>query len=108
MDEYLFKRLLFAGEDEENIEELINLGYFRKHDGVIYRTEKYQRETEEFINLKKESLYEAVKSLGSAEDIDKVMALAGIKDFITFVFLAEELVSDGRLKKDKEKNCVIT
>ena len=107
MDEMFFKRLLFAGEDDEDFEELIKLGYFAKKDGHVFRTDKYIAETEQFINSKKEALYKAVKKLGSAQDINKVMEKAGIKEFITFVFLAEELVADGRFVKDKEKNCLI-
>jgi DNA polymerase II large subunit len=106
MDEYLFKRLLFAGEEEE-IEDLIKLGYFKRDHDKIYRTEKYQHDTEKFINVKKIALYEAVKKLGSAEDMDRAMEMAGIKDFITFIFIAEELVEEGKFKKDPQKNCVI-
>ncbi len=106
MDEYLFKRLLFAGEEEE-IKDLIKLGYFNRDNDKIYRTEKYQHDTEEFINAKKDSLYQAVKKLGSAEDMDQTMEMAGIKDFITFIFIAEELVEEGKFKKDPKKNCVL-
>ncbi len=107
MDEALFKRLLFVGEDDENIEELFNLGYLKKIDGVVCKTEKYQKDTGDFIDSKKESLYAAIKKLGSAEDMQKTMEIAGIKDFITFIFIAEELVADGKLAKDKVKNCVL-
>lgn len=106
MDEMLFKRLVFAGE-EEDIEELVKMGYFKKVDGTIRRTNKFLEETGKFIDTKKETLFEVVKELGSAEHMDRVMEMAGIKDFITFVFLAEELVEDGRLVKDKVKNVVI-
>ncbi len=108
MDETLFKRLLFVGEDDENIGELISLGYLKKIDGTFCKTDKYQKDTGEFIASKKESLYKAIKKLGSAEDMQKTMELAGIEDFITFIFIAEELVADGKLAKDKVKNCVIT
>jgi len=106
MDEMLFKRLVLAGE-EEDIEELVKMGYFKKIDGTICRTNKFLEETGKFIDTKKETLFEVVRELGSAEDINKVMEMASIKDFITFVFLAEELVEDGRLVKDKVKNVVI-
>ncbi len=105
MDEYTFKQLMLAG-GEDDIEEFINLGYFKRIDGVVCRTDKFNEETAGFINSMKESLYQAVRELGSAEDMNKTMEMAGIKDFITFVFIAEELVQDGRLKKDKEKNVV--
>ncbi len=104
MDEALFKRLLLAGEEDKDFRELVKTGYFKKIDGTICRTEKFVKETGEFIDAKKELLYEAVKKLGDAEDMAKAMELAGIKDFITFVFVAEELVADGRLVKDKVKN----
>lgn len=107
MDEKFFKRLLLAGEDDENFEELVRLGYFARKDDYVFRTEKYKAETDKYIELKKQDLYKAVKKLGSAEDINKVMDMAGIKEFIIFVFLAEELVVDGKLAKDKEKNCLI-
>ncbi|NPV72491.1 MAG: hypothetical protein HPY89_01575 [Pelotomaculum sp.] len=107
MNEMLFKRLLTAGEEEENIEELIAMGYFTRKGGVICRTRKYREETENFISSKKERLYEVIKRHGSAEDIPRVMGEAGISDFITFIFLAEELVADGRLVKDRVKNCVV-
>lgn len=106
MDEMLFKRLMFAGE-EEDIKELIKMGYFTKIDGVICRTKRFAEETGSFIDTRKEILFEAVKKLGSAEDLEKVMVMAGLKDFITFIFLAEELVEDGRLVKDKVKNVVV-
>ena len=35
------------------------------------------------------------------------MEMAGIKDFITFVFIAEELVEEGKFVKDREKNVVL-
>ncbi|HOV78600.1 MAG TPA: hypothetical protein PK728_00715 [Bacillota bacterium] len=107
MDESLFKRLLFAGEDEENFEELVELGYFGRKEGIVFRTKKFIDETDSFIKSKKDSLYKAVKQLGSAADIGKTMEMAGIKDFITFVFIAEELIADGRFVKDREKNCLI-
>jgi hypothetical protein len=107
LEEKMFKRLLLAGEGDEGIEELIELGYFKKIEGTICRTNKYLEETGEFIDAKKDSLYEAVRKLGSAEDINKTMELAGIKDFLTFVFVAEELVQDGKFVKDKVKNCLI-
>lgn len=107
LEEKMFKRLLLAGEGDEDIDELIKLGYFKNMEGTICRTSKYLEETGKFIDAKKESLYEAVKNLGSAEDINKTMDLAGIKDFLTFVFVAEELVQDGRFVKDKVKNCLI-
>lgn len=103
----MFKRLLLAGEDDDNIDELIKLGYFKNMEGTICRTSKYLEETGEFIDAKKKTLFEAVKKLGSAEDINKTMELAGIKDFLTFVFVAEELVQDGKFVKDKVKNCLI-
>ena len=38
MDETLFKRLLLAGEDDENIDELIRMGYFKNMNGKILQT----------------------------------------------------------------------
>ena len=107
MDEGLFKRLLLAGEDDENISDLIAEGYLKVIDGKVLRTKKYQTEMDEFITSKKEALYRAVEELGSAENIPQTMEAAGITDFITFIFLAEELVAEGKLKKDASKNCVI-
>ncbi|NLI12845.1 hypothetical protein [Pelotomaculum propionicicum] len=106
MDEIMFKRLMFAGEEEE-VKELMKMGYFTKVDGVICRTRKFVEETGSFIDAKKEILFEVVKELGDAQDMEKVMEKAGIKDFITFIFLAEELVEDGRLLKDKLKNVIV-
>ncbi|MDD2553191.1 MAG: hypothetical protein PHP51_01280 [Desulfotomaculaceae bacterium] len=106
MDESFFKLLMFAGEGDENLDELIEMGYFKKIDGTICRTNKFLAETGRFIDDKKESVYQAVQELGSAEDMDAVMGKAGIKDFITFIFVTEELVGDGKLVKDKEKNVV--
>jgi len=97
MDEIMFKRLLLAGDDDGSIEELIELGYFKKINGTVCRTNKYQDETNKFITSKKELLYEAIKKLGSTEDIQKVMKIAGIQDYVTFVFIAEELIQDGKL-----------
>ncbi len=106
MDEIMFKRLMFAGEEDE-INELMRMGYFTRIDGVICRTGKFLEETGSFIDTKKEILFEVVKELGDAEDLEKVMEKAGIKDFITFIFLAEELVEEGRLVKDKVKNVIV-
>lgn len=103
----MFKRLLLAGDGDEGIDELIELGYFKNIEGTICRTSKYLEETGKFIDARKEALYEAVKKLGSAEDINKTMELAGIEDFLTFVFVAEELVQDGKFVKDRDKNCLI-
>lgn len=107
MDDSLFKRLLLVGEDDGDISDLIAMGYLKVIEGKVLRTQKYQTEMEEFITSKKEALYRAVEELGSAENIPKTMEAAGITDFITFIFLAEELVAEGRLKKDAVKNCVI-
>jgi ASC-1-like (ASCH) protein len=111
LDEKMFKRLLLAGEGDDNIDELIKLGYFKRIEGRMCRSNKYLEETGSFIESKKETLYEAVKQLGSAEDLEKTMELAGIRDFITFVFIAEELVRMGnssriRLKIVLSNNCL--
>jgi hypothetical protein len=107
MDESFFKVLMFAGEGDDNLKDLIDRGYFKIIDGTICRTNKFLEETGSFIDTKKESLYLVVKEFGSAENLEAVMEKAGIKDFITFVFVAEELVEDGRLVKDKVKNVVL-
>ena len=107
MDESFFKVLMFAGEGDENLEDLIDRGYFKIIDGTICRTKKFIEETGRFIDIKKESLYRVVKEQGSAENLEDVMEKSGIKDFITFVFVAEELVEDGRLVKDKVKNVIL-
>lgn len=107
MDESLFKQLMLAGEGDENLKDLIERGYFKIVDGAICRTSKFLEETGIFIDAKKEALYQAVKETGSAENIEEVMEKAGIKDFITFVFMAEELVEDGKVVKDKLKNVVL-
>jgi hypothetical protein len=107
MDEMLFKRLLLAGEDDENIEELIRMGYFKKMNGRILQTGLCREDMGRFIDAKKALVYGAVKELGSAEDMDRVMEMAGLKDFITFVFVAEELVGEGKFVKDKVKNVVL-
>mgnify|MGYP005846255227 CR=1 FL=1 len=107
MDEEFFKKLLFVGQDNDDIEEFISLGYFIKSNDTVFRTNKYEEEIVRFIDSKKERLYQAIKGLGSAQDIKKVMELAGIKEFITFSVVAEELVREGKLVKDKEKICII-
>jgi hypothetical protein len=107
MDETLFKTLMFAGEGDENLDELIEQGYFKIIDGSVCRTDKFLEETGRFIDDRKERLYQVVKKQGSAEDMEQTMEKAGIKDFITFIFVAEELVEDGRLVKDKVKNVVL-
>ncbi|NLJ75976.1 MAG: hypothetical protein GX325_01795 [Peptococcaceae bacterium] len=107
MDESFFKVLMFAGEGDENLNELMDKGYFKKIDGTICRTNKFLLETGRFIDEKKESVYQAVKELGDAESIEAVMEKAGIEDVITFIFVTEELVEDGRLVKDKVKNVVL-
>ncbi len=98
---------MLAGEEDDGFRELVKMGYFKKINGTICRTDKFIEETGSFIDAKKEPLYEAVKKLGNAQDMGKAMELAGIKDFITFVFVAEELVADGRLVKNKEKNLLL-
>lgn len=107
MDERLFKRLLLAGEDDENIDELIRMGYFKKMNGRILQTGMCREDMGLFIDAKKVLVYQAVKELGSAEDMDRVMKMAGIEDFITFVFVTEELVGEGKFVKDKVKNVVL-
>lgn len=107
MDEILFKRLLLAGVDDEDIGELIKLGYFKRIDDTVCRTSKYRDDTDRFISSKKDLLYKAVKELGSAEDIKRVMEITGIKDYITFVFIAEELIQEGKLIKTKGNNWAI-
>ena len=107
MDESLFKTLMLAGEGDENLDELIGMGYFKVIDGSVCRTDKFLADTGRFIDGKKELLYQAVKEMGGAEDMEAVMAKAGIKDFITFIFVAEELVGEGKLVKDKVKNVVL-
>lgn len=107
MDESLFKTLMFAGEGDENLDELLEKGYFKIIEGSVCRTNKFLEETGRFIDDMKERLYQAVKEMGSAENMEEVMEKAGIKDFITFVFVAEELVGEGKLVKDKVKNVVL-
>lgn len=106
MDEELFRMLLFSEQDGIAVEEFIKLGYLIKSNGVIFRTNKLDEELKEFIDNKKESLYGAVKEYGSARDIKKVMEMAGIKEFITFSVVADELVKEGKLIKDKEEICI--
>lgn len=107
MDEILFKQLMFAGEGDENLDELIEKGYFKIIDGSVCRTNKFLEETGRFIDDRKERLYRVVKEQGSAENLEETMEKAGIKDFITFIFVAEELVGEGKLVKDKVKNVVL-
>lgn len=107
MDESLFKTLMLVGEGDENLDELIEMGFFKVIDGHVCRTDKFVEETGRFIDDKKERLYQAVKELGGAEDMEAAMEKAGIQDFITFIFVAEELVGEGRLVKDKVKNVVL-
>lgn len=106
MDEELFRMLLFAEKDGTDVEEFIKLGYLIRSNDTIFRTNKLDEELKEFFSAKKESLYEAIKEFGSAQDIRKVMESAGIKEFITFSVVADELVKEGRLVKDKEKICI--
>lgn len=107
MDETMFKRLLFAGEDDENIEELVELGYFKKIDGTICKTNKCLADTDRFINSRKELLYEAIKKLGDADDIKKIMEMAGISDYVTFIFVSEELIQDGKLTKSQDEKWIV-
>lgn len=107
MDEELFRMLLFAEEDGTSVEEFIKLGYLIRSNDAIFRTCKLDEDLKEFIDLKKESLYAAVKEFGSARDIQKVMERAGIKEFITFSVVADELVKEGKLIKDKEMICMV-
>lgn len=107
MDEAMFKRLLFAGADDENIGELIDLGYLKRKNGTICRTNKYQVATDKFISQKKEHLFKAIERLGNADDIKKIMEAAGIKDYVTFIFVAEELIKDGKLIKGEGNKWLI-
>lgn len=107
MDEEFFRRLMFAGVENDDIEEFISLGYFIKSSDTVFKTNKYDEEIGQFIDSVKEPLYHAIKELGSAQDIKKVMKLAGIKEFFTFSVVAEELVREGKLVKDREKICVV-
>jgi len=108
MDEELFRHLIFLeANNNSDIEEFIRLGYFIRCNDTVYRTEKLEEDIKEFVGLKKESLFAAIKELGSAREIIKVMELAGIQQFITFSVLADELVREGRIIKDKENICVL-
>ncbi|NQS76032.1 MAG: hypothetical protein HQP61_06275, partial [Peptococcaceae bacterium] len=97
MDENLFRMLLFAEKDGVCEEEFIKLGYLIKSNDTVYRTNKLDRELNEFIDTKKKSLYAAVKEIGNARDIKMVMEKAGIKEFLTFSVVADELVKEGKL-----------
>jgi hypothetical protein len=107
MDEEMFSMLLFAEQDGANEEELIKLGYLIRSNDAIFRTNKMDKELREFVDAKKESLYTAIKESGSASDIEKTMEKAGIQRFITFSVVADELVKEGKLIKDKENICII-
>ena len=106
MDEEMFRMLLFSERDGVNEEELIKLGYLIKSNDTVFRTNKMDTELREFIDAKKEALFEAVKESGSARDIKKTMEIAGIRDFFTFSVVADELVNEGKLVKDKENICI--
>ena len=106
MDEEMFRMLLFSERDGVNEEEFIKLGYLIKSNDTVFRTNKMDTELREFIDAKKEALFEAVKESGSARDIKKTMESAGIRDFLTFSVVADELVSEGKLIKDKENICI--
>ena len=106
MDEELFRMLLFAEKDGVGEEEFIKLGYLIRSNDTVYRTNKLDEELKEFIDVRKESLYKAIKEYGSARDIKKVMESAGIKEFLTFSVVADELVKEGKLIKDKELICI--
>jgi hypothetical protein len=77
-----------------------------KRSYTVFRTNKMDTELREFIDAKKEALYEAVKALGSACDIKKTMETAGIRDFLTLSVVADELVNEGKLIRDKENICI--
>ncbi|NLJ75916.1 MAG: hypothetical protein GX325_01480 [Peptococcaceae bacterium] len=106
MDENLFRMLLFAEKDGVCEEEFIKLGYLIKSNDTVYRTNRLDRELNEFIDAKKKSLYAAVKEIGNARDIKMVMEKADIKEFLTFSVVADELVKEGKLFKDKEMICL--
>lgn len=106
MDEELFRMLLFSEQDGTAVEEFIKLGYLIRSNDAVFRTSKLDKEMREFIDAKKEALYEAVKEYGSARDIKKTMEKAGIREFITFSVAADELVQEGKLIKDKENICI--
>lgn len=106
MDEELFRMLLFTEKEGTSVEEFIKLGYLIRSNDTIFGTEKLDEELKEFIDAKKETLYEAIKEFGSARDIQKVMERAGIKEFITFSVVADELVKEGKLVKDREMICI--
>ncbi len=108
MDEELFRHLIFLeANNSSDIEEFIKLGYFIRCNDTVYRTEKLEEDIKEFVELKKEALFAVIKELGNAREINKVMELAGIQQFITFSILADELVREGRIIKDKENICVL-
>jgi hypothetical protein len=106
MDEDMFRLLLFSEQDGAGEEELISLGYLIRSNDTVFRTNKMDTELREFIDAKKEALYEAVKESGSARDIKKTMETAGIRDFLIFSVVADELVNEGKLIKDKENICI--
>lgn len=97
MNETMFKRLFFAGDEDEGFDELVAQGYFKKIDDTYCRTQKFLDETQEYINVKKNMVYKAIQKLGSADDITKIMERTGIKDYITFIFLVEDLRHEGKI-----------
>lgn len=97
MNETMFKRLFFAGEGDEGFDELVDQGYFTKIEDTYCRTQKFLDETQEYINVKKNMVYKAIQKLGGTDDIPKIMERTGIKDYITFIFLVEDLRYEGKI-----------
>lgn len=97
-NEELFVRLsLWHRVGGEETEELIEKGYLTREFILTTKASDFRKR---FIISKKESLYLAIKDFG--EDIRGIKEKVGIKDFVALERIADELVEEGRIKKDDE------
>lgn len=84
--------------DSRTARELIQTGYLTEDLGGTPRSREF---VDRFVKSKKELLYRAIKDMGTSDDSARIMARVGISHTDTFEIIAEALLDEGRLEKDR-------
>jgi len=101
MDEQFYVSLMMDHLPEDcEARGLISQGYLTEK---MEHTQKALDFINDFLDAKKEAVYQAIKDLGPDARKSAIMQRAEIRQMGTFADVANKLVSEGRLKKEHGK-----
>ncbi|GAB6157458.1 hypothetical protein JCM39194_06580 [Desulfotomaculum varum] len=102
--EQLYVDLMMAVTGDPATGVLISQGYLTQD---LQFTDKAKQFIDDFLDAKKEAVYQAFRELGPGARKSEVLKKTGIAQMGVLVDVANRLVKEGRLKKENGKVFVI-